>query len=63
MVGKPISLSKRRKARDRADRKTAADANAARFGRSKAEKDIERRKSDQAAARLDGHKRDHDGEG
>lgn len=38
MTGKLLSLSRARKARDRTEKRRAADENAVRFGRSKAEK-------------------------
>ena len=63
MASRPISLSKHRKARARAEKRAAADANAAKFGRSKAEKLAERQKRDQDTVKLDGHRRDHDPKG
>ncbi|MEM1341509.1 MAG: DUF4169 family protein [Pseudomonadota bacterium] len=63
MASRPISLSKHRKARARAEKRAEADANAAKFGRSKAEKLAERQKRDQDTAKLDGHRRDHDPKG
>lgn len=56
MTGKIVNLTRARKTRARAaDRKTA-DANAARFGRSKAEREIEARQAEQAARHLDQHR-------
>lgn len=61
MDGKVISLGKARKARARVARKASADANAARFGRTKAERAREAAKSARDAAHVDGHKRAPDG--
>ncbi|OWU83637.1 amidase [Oceanicola sp. 22II-s10i] len=58
MADKPISLNQVRKAKARADRKTQADANAVKFGRTKAEKAADRLSTDKARRDLDGHKRD-----
>ncbi len=55
---KVVSLNKARKAKARADKKARADANAAKFGRTKAEKDAERARAEKAARDLDGHKRE-----
>lgn len=63
MADRPISLSKHRKARDRAEKRAKADANAAKFGRSKAEKLADRQRQDRDATHLDGHRRDHDPDG
>ena len=57
MTEKPINLNRARKARDRAAKKARGDENAARFGRTKAEKSLERARADKAARDLDGHKR------
>ena len=50
---KPVNLNKVRKARSRAEAKAEADANAVRFGRTKAEKVLEATQKAQATARLD----------
>lgn len=63
MADRPISLSKHRKARARAEKRANADANAVKFGRSKIEKLAERQKQNRDTAKLDGHRRDHDPEG
>ena len=55
---KPISLRLARKERDRAATKAVADANAAKFGRSKAERVLEATRNAQAKARLDQHRLD-----
>ena len=53
----PVNLKAARKARARATAKVAADANAARFGRTKAEKDRVAAAADKARRDLDGHLR------
>jgi hypothetical protein len=58
MSNSPINLNKARKAKARADKRAQADANAAKFGRSKAEKDRQRSAEVRAAQHLDAHKRD-----
>lgn len=63
MADRPISLSKHRKARARAEKRATAKVNAAKFGRSKAEKLAERQQQTRDATKLDGHRRDHDPEG
>lgn len=55
---KPLSLSKARKARAREAARAEADANAARFGRTKAEKAADRAEAAQREARLDGARRE-----
>ena len=60
MTGKVLSLSCARKTRARAKARRQADANATKYGRSKAQRvadDKARAKADQA---LDGHKLDDD---
>lgn len=51
-----LRTARKRKARDQAS--ATADQNRITFGRAKAEKDLTKAKSDQAARLLDGHKRD-----
>ncbi|MEL7116107.1 MAG: DUF4169 family protein [Pseudomonadota bacterium] len=58
MAEKPISLSKHRKAKARAAKRAQADANAVKFGRTKAEDAHSRAEEDLAAKRLDQHRRD-----
>ena len=53
-----VNLNKARKAKARAERKTRADANVAKFGRTKAEKALENAKAKKATSDLDGHRRD-----
>ena len=52
------NLNRYRKQKTREKSREAADANAAKFGRTKAQKDAEARDQDRAARALDGHKRD-----
>ena len=49
----PINLNKVRKARDRAADKAQADANAVKFGRSKAERLLDAARADKARSALD----------
>ena len=49
----PINLNKVRKEKSRAEAKAQADANAAKFGRSKAQRLLETAREDLAARRLD----------
>ena len=53
-----LSLSARRKAQDRAAKRAEADANALKFGRSKAERHLEAAKADKAKRNLDAAKRE-----
>ncbi|MBK5934612.1 uncharacterized protein DUF4169 [Rhodovulum imhoffii] len=57
-MAKLVNLRSARKARERAEKRAQGDANAARFGRSRACKDTEAAKADKARRHLDGHKRD-----
>ena len=57
-MSRVVSLSKARKARAAAEKRAQADANAAKFGRTKAEKAAERAARDKATHDLDGHQRD-----
>lgn len=60
MSERPISLSKARKERERREARTRADANAVKFGRSKAEKVLAATRAEKARRLLDQHKRDED---
>jgi hypothetical protein len=55
-----VNLRQARKAHERADKEAAAAANRAKFGRSKAEKQIEAARVELARKALEGHKRDPD---
>lgn len=54
----PVNLNRVRKQKARAEKKARADENAARFGRTKAEKVLEKARADKAARDLDGARRD-----
>lgn len=56
-MSQPINLNRARKDRARQTAKREADANAVKFGRSKAQKQAEAAAADQRAAKLDGHRR------
>ena len=55
---RPVNLNRFRKARARDEKRATADANAAKFGRTKSEKDLEDTERTRAARHLDDHKRD-----
>lgn len=55
---KPVNLNKARKAKARAQKRAQADANAVKFGRTKAERAAETAARDAAARTLDGAKRE-----
>jgi len=57
-MGKPVNLNRFRKEKARAGKKARADENAVKFGRSKAEKDLDRARADKARRDLDGHERE-----
>jgi hypothetical protein len=58
VTGKVVSLSKARKAKARTDKKRQADANAAKFGRTKAERQAEAAPREPRRKRLDDHRKD-----
>ena len=60
MTGKVVNLSRARKSRARDDKRRQADENAAKHGRSKAERLVEAADAARAKAHLDGHERDKD---
>ena len=53
-----LSLNRARKAKAKAMKTAQAEANRAKFGRSKAQKDLEKIESERRAALLDGAKRE-----
>ncbi|MEO6300980.1 MAG: DUF4169 family protein [Paracoccaceae bacterium] len=55
-----VTLNVARKARDKAAAKARADENAAKHGRTKALKVLEKALAEKAQAGLDGHRRDGD---
>lgn len=56
-MAKIVNLRDARKARERAARRAEGDANAAKFGRTKAERELEEARAAKARAFLDGHAR------
>ena len=54
----PINLNKARKARDRHEARKRADENAVKFGRTKAEKQLDQARAIKAQADMDGKKRE-----
>ena len=56
-MSEPVNLRQVRKARARAEKRAAGDANAAKFGRTPAERERETRARAKADRHLDGHKR------
>ncbi|MCR9151624.1 MAG: DUF4169 family protein [Rhodobacteraceae bacterium] len=57
-MGETVNLRQARKTRERAKKRAAADANAARHGQGKAEKSLAQARADKARALLDAHRRD-----
>ena len=57
-MSKVVNLNRFRKDKARQDKRAEADANAVKFGRTKAEKSLTDARNDKAARDLDGHKRD-----
>ena len=57
-MSKPVNLGRYRKEKARAEKKARADENAVRFGRTKAERNLEKARADKAASDLDGHRKD-----
>ena len=57
-MGKPVNLNRYRKEKARAEKKARADRNAAAFGRSKAEKQLDKARADKARCDLDNHELD-----
>ncbi|MCD1624703.1 DUF4169 family protein [Seohaeicola saemankumensis] len=53
----PVSLNRVRKDKARAEAKARADENAVKFGRSKADKDLEKAKAAQMQRVLDAHRK------
>ena len=60
MSDRPVNLNRVRKDRARAADKARAEENAARFGRSKAQKAEEEAARARARARLDAHRREEE---
>ncbi len=54
----PINLNKFRKARDKAKKKAVAAENRMKFGRTKAQRDLEEARAEKTAKHTDAHKRE-----
>ncbi len=62
MSATPINLNRARKARARDEKRKQADANSVKFGRTKAERALDKAREEKANRTLDGHhlESDHD---
>ncbi|MCX7646593.1 MAG: DUF4169 family protein [Rhodobacteraceae bacterium] len=58
--GGPVNLNRFRKEKAREEARARADANAARFGRSKAERILEATRAEKARRLLDQHRREEE---
>jgi hypothetical protein len=58
VTGEVVNLKAARKVRVRKDQRALADANAAKFGRTKAERTLEAARAEKARRALDGHERE-----
>ena len=54
----PVNLNRFRKQKARDEKRAQADENAARHGRTKAERELDEARARKARAALDGHRRD-----
>lgn len=61
MTARIVNLRTVRKQRIRAEKKARADENAARFGRTRAQRELERAEEEKARRHLDQHRKDDDG--
>lgn len=61
-MGEVINLNKVRKAREKAAATADASGNRAKHGRTKAERDLEKARSEKAEAHLNGHQRKRAGD-
>lgn len=59
-MSKVTNLNQFRKQKARAEKRARGDANAAKHGRTKAQKSLEEAHADMAARNLDRHRRDED---
>ena len=59
-MAKPVNLNKARKSRARAEKRAKGDANAVKFGRTRAERQAEEDHAARAARFLDQHERDRE---
>lgn len=53
-----VNLRQRRKLKERTEKEAMAEANRQKFGRSKAEKQLQSVEAERARQKLDGHRRD-----
>ncbi len=61
MTARIVNLRSARKQKARAERRARGDENAVKFGRTRAQRDLERAQSDKARRHLDLHLRDRPG--
>ena len=54
----PVNLNRVRKEKARAEAKARASENAVKFGRTKADKDLEKARAEQASKTLDAHRKE-----
>lgn len=54
----PVNLNRVRKEKARAEAKARASENAVKFGRTKADKDLEKARAEQARKTLDAHRKE-----
>lgn len=54
-MSEPINLNRFRKSRDKADKIKQAEENRVRFGRTKADRELEKARASKAGKHLDGH--------
>lgn len=57
-MAEPVNLNRFKKDKARAEKKARANQNSVKFGRNKAEKQLDRTKLDNAKRDLDGHQND-----
>jgi hypothetical protein len=57
-VNTPVNLNRVRKEKARAEAKARASENAVKFGRTKADKDLEKARAEQARKTLDAHRKE-----
>lgn len=57
-MSKVVNLNQIRKQQSRAKKRAEGDENAAKFGRTKAQRDAEKQQAERARAHLDAHLRD-----
>ena len=57
-MAEPVNFNRFKKQKARAEKKARADQNAIKYGRSKAEKQLDRSTLDKAKRDLDGHQND-----